>query len=104
MKKGLLFFALAIPLLSFSQTYHSWDGDGISPRTKMHVLNIFVNVIYDEHLDTNNVAGSTFWPCVTDTLHEGVNVDGTIPSNLLNFMDTVYVPGQLHGTITRIFG
>ncbi len=104
MKKGILFFALVIPLLSFSQTYHSWDGDDISPKTKMHVLNIFVNVIYDEHRDTNNIAGSTFWPCVTDTLQEGVNVSGTIPSNLLDFMDTVYVPGQLHGTITRIFG
>lgn len=104
MKKSLLFFFLAIPLLSFSQTYHSWDGDDMSPRTKMHVLNIFVNVIYDEHRDTNNVAGSTFWPRVTDTLQEGVNVSGTIPSNLLDFMDTMYVPGQLHGTITRIFG
>ena len=47
---------------------------------------------------------SDFWPRVTDTLQEGVNVYGTIPNNLLNFMDTAYMPGQLHGTITRIFG
>ena len=103
MKKHLLLFFLAIPLLSFSQSYHSWDGNGISPNSKFRVLNIFINVIYDVHQDTN-IVESDFWPRVTDTLQEGVNVSGTIPNHLLNFMDTAYIPGQLHGTITRIFG
>ena len=29
---------------------------------------------------------------------------GTIPTYLLDFMDTAYVPGLLHGTITRLYG
>ena len=49
MKKYLLLFFLVIPLLSFSQSYHSWDGNGISPNSKFRVLNIFINVIYDVH-------------------------------------------------------
>ena len=47
---------------------------------------------------------SRYWHKITDTTKAGVNVSGTFPSYLLDYMDTVYVPGQTHGTITRVFG
>jgi len=101
----LLTILIFLQLLSYGQstTYHSWDGNGIIPNSKLMILNIFVNVIYDEHPDTNKV-DTTFWPEVTDTLKEGVNVTGTLPTYLLDFMDTVYVPGQTHGCMTRLYG
>ena len=106
MKKSLLFLSLLLSLFfSYSQTYHSWDGknNGISSDSKFHILNIFVNVIYDVHPDTN-IVEDTVWPRDTNSLHEGVNVPGTIPCHLLDFMDTSYVCGHPHGCITRLFG
>ena len=102
-KEWFILSILIFPLLSFSQTSHSWDGQGLAPNSKFNTLNIFVNVIYDEHPDTNRIE-SMDWPRVVDTIKEGVNIDETIPNYLLDLVDTVYVPGQTHGTLTRIFG
>lgn len=107
MKKTLsliIHFALLLSL-AFGQksTYHSWDGQGLRPNSKLRVLNIFVNVIYDEHPDIN-VVESDFWPRVTKSSLEGVNVPGTIPTYLLDFMDTAYHRGHLRGCITRLYG
>lgn len=101
----LLTILIFLQLLSYGQStiYHSWDGKDIANNSKLMTLNIFVNVIYDEHPDTNKV-DTTFWPEVTDTLKEGVNREGTIPSYLLDFMDTVYVCGNTHGCMTRLYG
>ena len=86
-----------------AQIRHSWDGKGINPHSQLHCLNIFINIIYDVHPDTNKFTNSNFWPMVTDTLMEGVN-NTAIPTYLLEWMDTVYVSGQLHGTCTRLYG
>ena len=96
----MLFFPVWI---AAQNTTCSWNGYEVSPNSKFRTLNIFINVIYDVHQYTN-IVESAFWPRVTDTLQEGVNVPGTIPTYLLDFMDTAYVPGLLHGTITRLYG
>ena len=70
----------------------------------MRTLNIFANIIFDVDSTMDPVEDSPYWHKITDTTKAGVNVSGTFPSYLLDYMDTVYVPGQAHGTITRIFG
>ena len=106
--KRVLFFSLFLCafLTGTAQIQHSWDGyHELTPHSKLHCLNVFVNIIYDVHPDTNNQFNTfTYWPTVTDTLLEGVNIASTLPTYLLDWMDTVYVPGQLHGTCTRLYG
>ena len=97
---------LYVPFLAFGQ-YHSWDGApaGIKPNEKLRYLNIFVNIIYDVHPDINNNFDNPnmYWPTITNPDSEGINT-AAIPTYLLDWMDTVYVPGQLHGTCTRLYG
>ena len=103
MKRLAVFICLLCPLLLCSQNY-SWKGNGISSNEKVYYLNIFVNIIYDEHPECNEqFSNSTYWPPVVDTILEGINT-AAIPTYLLNWMDTVYVPGNLQGTCTRLYG
>ena len=105
MRKCLFLFAFLLPLLSMGQKLqHSWDGKGLYPKAHIRTLNIFANIIFDVDSTMDPVADSQFWHKITNPALAGVNVQGTEPSYLLNYMDTVYVPGQTHGTITRIFG
>ncbi|MCR4858280.1 MAG: T9SS type A sorting domain-containing protein [Bacteroidales bacterium] len=67
-------------------------------------MNIFINIIYDVHPEYNDLyPDTTYWPPVTNPSQEGVN-NTAIPTYLLDWMDTVYVPGHLHGTCTRLYG
>ncbi len=103
MKKVLLFLVCFVPIFLFSQS-HSWDGMGIRSDEKIHYLNIFVNIIYDVHPECNDqFQNSQFWPPISDPALEGIN-NAAIPTYLLDWMDTVYVPGQLHGSCTRLYG
>ena len=98
----LLLFSL--PIFLFGQS-HSWDGQSIAPNAKIRCLNVFVNIIYDVHSDTNNNFNNShsYWPTITNPNWEGINT-GAIPTYLLDWMDTAYVSGQLHGTCTRLYG
>lgn len=103
MKKLIFVLQVLIPFLVFGQS-HSWDGNGISPNAKVRCLNIFVNIIYDQHPEYDTSFTNTlFWPPVTDPSQEGVN-NTAIPVYLLDWMDTLYVPSQLHGICTRLYG
>ena len=106
MRKSILIIMLYVPFLAFGQ-YHSWDGApaGIKPNEKLRYLNIFVNIIYDVHPDINNNFDNPnmYWPTITNPDSEGINT-AAIPTYLLDWMDTVYVPEQLHGTCTRLYG
>ena len=104
MRKSMLAALLCVPFIVFGQS-HSWDGKGIHPKEKLHYLNIFVNIIYDMHPNANNTFNNPnmYWPTITDPSLEGINT-AAIPTYLLDWMDTVYVPGQLHGTCTRLYG
>jgi len=102
MKKIYLVFLL-LPTLLNAQHY-SWEGFFFASNSKIHYLNIFVNIIYDVHPDTNNIfLNNQYWPSVTDPTLAGIN-NTAIPTYLLDWMDTVYVPGSLHGSCTRLYG
>ena len=92
-----------LPLYS-QQNVRSWDGNGISPTARIRTLNIFANIIFDVDATMDPVGDSPYWHKITNPALAGINVPGTIPSYLLDYMDTVYVPGKTHGIITRIFG
>lgn len=98
----LLPVLLLMPFVLCSQS-NSWDGNGMASNAQVKILNVFVNVIYDVHPEENSVETQTDWPPVTDAVLEGVN-NASIPDYLLDFFDTVYVSGQLHGCITRLYG
>ena len=101
--KKLLFFLLTFPVFLFGQE-HSWNGDKIAPNAKIRCLNIFVNIIYDQHPEYNgSFSDTTYWPPVTNPSLEGIN-NTAIPKYLLDWMDTVYVAGQTHGYCTRLYG
>ena len=104
MRKVLFLLLFALPIFLFGQ-FHSWDGQSIAPNAKIRCLNVFVNIIYDVHPDTNNIFNNPhlYWPTITDPNLEGINT-AAIPTYLLDWMDTVYNPGQLHGTCTRLYG
>ena len=105
MKKVIFLFIVIFPSICSSQR-NSWDGYfnyGINPHQGCRMLNIFVNIIYDVHPDTNNVFTLTDWPAVTNPALEGVNNAG-IPNYLLDFCDTLYNVNCLHGTLTRLYG
>ena len=98
----LLPVLLLMPFVLCSQS-NSWDGNGIASNAHIKILNVFINVIYDVHPEEGAVGMQTNWPAVTDAALEGVN-NASIPDYLLDFFDTVYVSGQLHGCITRLYG
>lgn len=102
MKRKIVFALFLLPTVVLAQS-HSWDGKSISPNAQIRCLNIFVNIIYDIHPDTNVFYNNEYWPMLTDTNSEGIN-NAAIPTYLLDFMDTAYVPGHLHGTCTRLYG
>lgn len=105
MRRALCFVLFCSFMVCVQAQKHSWDGNGISPDAHFRVLNIYVNIIYDTHPDTNNMfTDTTFWRPLPDTTQEGVNALGTIPTYLLSLFDTSYVVGNTHGCITRIFG
>lgn len=89
-----------VPVLLSAQERHSWEGSSIRPDAHFRTLNIMVNIIYDVHPDTNPCPDTRYWP---KAYHPGIN-NQSIPSYLLDFMDTEYRPGQLHGTMTRLYG
>lgn len=98
----LLAMFVLMPFALCSQS-NSWDGKGIANDAYIKILNVFINVIYDVHPEENAVETQTDWPSVTDAALAGVN-NASIPGYLLDFFDTVYVSGQLHGCITRLYG
>lgn len=91
-----------MPFVLRSQS-NSWDGNGIASNAHIKILNVFINVIYDVHPEEGAVGMQTNWPAVTDAALEGVN-NASIPDYLLDFFDTVYVSGRLHGCLTRLYG
>ena len=85
--------------LSLFSQRNSWDGWIINPTSHFNCLNIFINVIYDVTPNTNFPTNGVWLPSTT----EGINNE-SIPSYLLDYMDTIYNSNNLHGLVTRVYG
>jgi hypothetical protein len=81
--------------------YHQKHSSSIKPTGTNRILNIFVNIIYDDtpNLDPAKDDLGTYWPNATI---QGINNE-SIPTYLSDFMDINYSPGQLNGMITKLF-
>ena len=109
MRRLSLFSAFLLLICNgvWAQNYVSWgDHNGMASHGKHRFLNIFVNVIYNLDSTINKVEDTDppHWPRITNASQAGINVSGTIPNYLLDFMDTSYVCGNTQGTITRLYG
>jgi len=96
--------------ISQRSNYQSWLGyyhqlpssnAAIKPTGTYRILNIFVNIHYDQAalLDPAINSNSNWWPA---TNHQGIN-NQSIPTYLSDFMDVEYNPANVHGMLTRVF-
>ncbi len=99
--KKLLLLLFVVPSIVFAQSINSWDGikTGVNSTAHIKTLNIFINVIYDVHPDSNACKNDTiYWG---NAYHEGVNNEA-IPA--YSIIDNIYDTNNLSGTITRLYG
>lgn len=102
MRRAFLYLLLINSTISlFAQERHSWDGFSISPNAKLRTLNLLVNIIYDVHPEKEVHPDTEFWP---KAVHGGINNEALPTPWLKEFIDTEYIPGQMHGTMTRLYG
>ena len=51
--KLILLLLLLHPIQAISQSHNSYDGWGVKPEGKLRILNIFINIIYDQTPDVD---------------------------------------------------
>ncbi len=79
----------------------SYYGNAIAPEGEFRILNLFINIIYDQTSNRNPIKNpNTIWPAATN---EGINISTDVPDYLTRFMDTVYLPDAGIGSMTRIY-
>lgn len=86
------------PSCNSNFTYCSKNGYSISPYGNYRVLNLMINIIYDQTPAADPLAGtsSNYWnPGTTNT------VNSNVPSNLNNFMDADFTTIPPQGIFTR---
>lgn len=77
----------------------SANGNMVNPQGQYRVLNLFINIIYDEtpHVDPIQKPNDN-WPAA---FQEGINTDA--PSYLEQFMDTEFYASGGYGAMTRLY-
>jgi hypothetical protein len=95
---------------SFKSNYQSWQGyfhqlpstlASIKPTGTYRLLNIMVNIIYDQTdtLDPKYNITCNLWPAASE---QGIN-NQSIPTYLITDFIDVLDNGQVHGVMTRLF-
>jgi hypothetical protein len=85
---------------SFDQTYKTYFGDKMPPTGRLHTLNFFINIIYDQTPKDDPVEDSAtpLWlPGAPNSINDNP------PAFLDGFMDCEYDPGHMKGSFTRRF-
>ncbi len=87
---------------SWQGYYHQISAASIKPTGTYRLLNIMVNIHYDQtpDLDPAQNGSSTWWPSTTV---QGINNQQNLPTYLTDFMDYDYNPNNVNGMMTRIF-
>lgn len=100
MNKILLIIMVLCSLDCFSQTYRTYYGDKMPPTGRLHTLNFFINIIYDQTPEDDPVK-ETDTPLWFPGSPNSIN--NNPPSFLDGFMDNEYVPGNIVGSFTKRF-
>lgn len=79
----------------------SFYGNRIAPEGEFRILNLFINIIYDQtgHFDPIQNPNEVWSP---DTI-EGINRPTGTPNCLEQFMDVEYLPAGGFGSMTRLY-
>jgi hypothetical protein len=100
MKRNFFFYMMLTAMTVSGQdyTYRTCYGDAMNPLDTIRVLNIFINIVFDqcETCDTLRDIPTPLWmPGPANTINENP------PSYLSNYMDVEFDPGHIRGSFTR---
>jgi hypothetical protein len=100
MKSRVFYFLIILSsAVSGQDTLRTYYGDNMSPEDTLRVLNIFVNINYDQ-CDTCDPLNGQNTPYWNPGPPNSINVNP--PSYLTDWMDSDFDPDDIHGTFTRI--
>ena len=100
MKRIFLYGLLLCPVIVSGQDYpwRTWYGASLNPQDTMRVLNIFVNIVFDQcpTCDTLRDVQTPLWmPGPANS----ININP--PAYLRDYMDVEFYPGHIRGSFTR---
>lgn len=91
---------LCFQIPQIAQTLYTSNGDNISPACTLQVLNIFINIVYDQvdTLDPCYDLSTPEWqPGTKNTINQ------SIPTFLDDYMDSEFDANNINGAYTRRF-
>jgi len=99
----IMMFFLLTGTSTFSQIVNSWDGWLMSPHGNYRALNLFINIIYDQNINSDPIdSPNSTWPRATV---EGINNYITLPTYIKapdpDLFDPYEQPDPGHGILTR---
>ena len=99
-RKMVLFFLVTYSQDCQSQQYRTYYGDKMPPTGRLHTLNIFINIIFDQTPGDDPVedADTPLWQPGTPN-----SVNSNPPAFLKGFMDNEYDPENIRGSFTKRF-
>ncbi|HNW88381.1 MAG TPA: hypothetical protein PKN48_01890 [Bacteroidales bacterium] len=97
----IILILLLLPSVTMSQTiYSSRNGIDIPPKIKMRMLNIFINIIYDQTPERDPQLNKTEHPWQAGKPN---SVNTNIPPFLKKYMDPELVNNEPQGMLTRYY-
>ena len=97
----IILFLLLLPAGVFAQTiYSSKNGIDIPPKIKMRMLNIFINIVYDQTPERDPMLNRNDNPWQPGKPN---SISTNVPAFLQNYMDPELVNSKPQGMITRYY-
>ncbi len=94
----LIVFITGISIYGQGSMYQTWNGDYMNPIDTLRVLNIFINIVFDQTPEADSLKDITteFWmPGPPNTVNE------IPPVYLADYMDPDFDPDNIHGSYTK---
>jgi len=97
----IILFILLLPVSVCAQTtYSSRNGIDIPPKIRMRMLNIFINIIYDQTPERDPMLNKTDHPWQPGKPN---SINTNVPAFLINYMDPELGNNKPQGMITRYY-